>query len=272
MRLVGLHRSPSWACIVTDTSLQGCPCTPWTLESSVALHGLNLISRDTRLAQAEDLPHGKPHLAPPRPFSPPPFRAHESTLGATVSSLGWGSPPSMLDCPARSRVVYSRLPEERPRRAGTNQLRLVPSMRSLTASTCCSYPSLQAICVLLTVMGFGTFQGSRDVRIAPSAIAPYSRTAIRTLRRIPLVDSRTASPRPLPPWRSARLRDPRPHRRGGYCSVPLHPKALQLSLPGWPITSRLPARTYPWPLGGLPYRKGPPIDPKVSEQAPVCRT
>jgi hypothetical protein len=77
--------------------------------------------------------------------------------------------------------------------------------RSLTASTRSSTGSLQVCCALLPVMGFIVFRASdphRSCRSRCRVDPDRPHGAFRTPRRIPLVGSRTASLRPLPPRRS----------------------------------------------------------------------
>jgi hypothetical protein len=60
--------------------------------------------------------------------------------------------------------------------------------------------------------GHGVRRVSRFAARSASTVgwAPDSRDAVHTPRRIPLVGSRTASPRPLPPCRSTRSQTSRP--------------------------------------------------------------
>jgi hypothetical protein len=111
-------------------------------------------------------------------FAPPPFEPYGSTLGATVSSRSWGSPPSMIDS---SRLASLRpLPLSRGTASAHwyHPVRHVPPVWSCTTSAVCSAATLQACCVLLPVVGFDTFHGSCDVQANLSVITPAPRIAV----------------------------------------------------------------------------------------------
>jgi len=90
----------------------------------------------------------------------------------------------------------------------------VPSSWFLTTSTASSTQGLRVCCTPLPVLGFIAFPapGSRCFRRSIGRRDAFPAMRVRTLRRVPLVSSRTASLRPLP---SCRYRSPRPPR--GVC-------------------------------------------------------
>jgi len=81
----------------------------------------------------------------------------------------------------------------------------VPSAWFLTTSTGSSARRLQVYCALLPILGFAVFL-ARAAICTTEAVDGTTRTFLdgvcRTPRRIPLIRSRTVSPRPLPPCRS----------------------------------------------------------------------
>jgi hypothetical protein len=76
----------------------------------------------------------------------------------------------------------------------------VPSSWSLTTSTACSTRGLRVCCTPLTTLGFDAFpaQTPGGHPRVHRRVLRLSRAANRTLRRVPLISSRTASLRPLP--------------------------------------------------------------------------
>jgi len=132
----------------------------------------------------------------------------------------------------------------------------VPPAWFFTTSAGCSDPALQVCCTLLPDMGFAAFPVPDRCQIRRSArhAGHFSRRAI-TPRRIPLVDSRTASPRPValmllpldphrnavvPSSQSSRATPALPTRRSQSSSQD-HPGAEARSVPGWALDSKLSA-------------------------------
>ena len=77
----------------------------------------------------------------------------------------------------------------------------VPPSWSLTTSTACSTQGLRVCCTPLTTLRFDTFPAGTPRRIPEGLLwrgLRLPRAANRTLRRVPLISSRTASLRPLP--------------------------------------------------------------------------
>jgi hypothetical protein len=112
----------------------------------------------------------------------------------------------------------------------------VPSTRFLTALTAYSTRVLRACCIPLPTVRFVPFPtGSVNPPGGDLNPARLSRDAAHTLRRIPLVSSRTASPRPLPScrFRSLRRRFVSAVRLGsrGHLGCASDPKATCGSLP-----------------------------------------
>jgi len=95
-----------------------------------------------------------------------------------------------------------KAPESLLRIAGTTRRHLVPSSWFFTTSTASSARRLRVCCTPLPALRFAAFPAvdPRRTRRAPS-VGLVSRDAVRTLRRVPLVSSRTASLRPLPSYR-----------------------------------------------------------------------
>jgi hypothetical protein len=93
-------------------------------------------------------------------------------------------------------------PKSLPRFAGTTRRLPVPPSWSLTTSTVSSARSLRVCCAPLPALRFAAFPGvdPRRTRRAPT-VGLVSRDGSRTLRRVPLVSSRSASLRPLPSYR-----------------------------------------------------------------------
>jgi hypothetical protein len=143
-----------------------------------------------------------PSCSPPRTSSP--LHRISDQVATGVSTL---PPPCRMraSTPVRRPRGLSPLslaqPTRRPKAACQSQS-CAPS-RSLTASTRSSTGSLQVCCALLPVMGFIVLPASDPQTSAEAALEDpdLSHGAIRTPRRIPLVGSRTASLRPLPPRR-----------------------------------------------------------------------
>ena len=79
------------------------------------------------------------------------------------------------------------------------QARHVPSTCFLNITTAYSSFWLQVYFTLKTTMGFAAFP--RKLTVQTNAHFPFSRNAVHTPRRIPLISSRTASLRPLPSCR-----------------------------------------------------------------------
>jgi hypothetical protein len=109
---------------------------------------------------------------------------------------------------------------------GTTEKR-APSTWFHTTSTALTASDLRAYCSPLPILGFVVFRAMRPAGHLPKQGRRNRRVphnAVRTLRRIPLVDSRTASPRPLPSCRSPRRsrlpKQTRGHRRPGW--APIH--------------------------------------------------
>jgi len=127
----------------------------------------------------------------------------------------------------------------------------VPPSWFRTTSTASSARRLQVCCTLLPVLGFAAFRHAffRPSRGRPGDPTRFPATQARTLRRLPLASSRTASPRSLvftagrcPLAVTSRpLRRPRPSRRCRACSEE-------------PVDSRL--RRPPAEAGG--WRRSPP--------------
>jgi len=97
----------------------------------------------------------------------------------------------------------------------------VPSSWFHTTSTASSARRSRACCIPLPILGFAAFPANRRLPSANPAnrtcfvdALTLPRDAFHTPRRTPLADSRTASPRPLPPRRS-----PRSHLRTSFASV-----------------------------------------------------
>jgi hypothetical protein len=151
----------------------------------------------------------------PRPVRPggsllalrPAFRALATSAGTPRGLrrglellLSWDSPTSR---PSADRPSARPLPEAEASFGGTVPpvSRVSPSW-FLTTSAACSARGLRVCCTPLPALGFGAFpasasrtpEGARQVHRVP-------RVAVHTLRRVPLVSSRTASLRPLPSCR-----------------------------------------------------------------------
>jgi len=93
-------------------------------------------------------------------------------------------------------------PESPFRITGTTRRHPVPSSWFLTTSTAFSARRLRVCCTPLPALRFAAFPAvdPRRTRRAPT-VGLVSRDAVRTLRRVPLVNSRTASLRPFPSYR-----------------------------------------------------------------------
>jgi hypothetical protein len=119
------------------------------------------------------------------------------------SRLSWDSPHPSIDIVSS---VHSRERRRSHRPVGTTAKHVPPSWFR-TTSTVCSARKSRACCIPLPIVGFAAFSGKPSQAPAPVHDFLSPRDAVHTLRRIPLTSSRTASPRPLPSCRSARLRD-----------------------------------------------------------------
>lgn len=97
----------------------------------------------------------------------------------------------------------------------------VPPAWSCTTSTAYSALALRAYCISLPIMGFAVFSSSPNVQVAPSVHAPSPHRSC-TLRRIPLVNSRTSSPRPIPSCRFCLSAESATHRPA--FTKPLRPR------------------------------------------------
>jgi hypothetical protein len=168
-----------------------------------ALHDLDATTRDAHSAREPRHPKA-PQLTSSSKFHSP---LHRSCL--TGRHLAQRSPAEAggrcLPCsiaPAQRRCVHSHRPERRLRRAGTTQYvpfhpcglsplrRFAPQRICRFVAPCCRSWGSTRFAVRAT---FGQVRRS-------SLLIPVSH--VRTLQRMPPIDSRTVSPRPLPPWRS----------------------------------------------------------------------
>jgi len=171
--------------------------------SLAALHDLDATTRDAHSAREPRNPRAPPLTSSSKFHSP----LHRSCL--TGRHLAQRSPAEAggrcLPCsiaPAQRRCVHSHRLERRLRHAGTTQhvpfhpcglsplRRLAPQRLCRFIAPCCRSWGSTRFAVRAT---FGQVRRS-------SLLIPVSH--VRTLQRMPLIDSRTVSPRPLPPWRS----------------------------------------------------------------------
>jgi hypothetical protein len=154
----------------------------------------------------------------------PVFRALVTSAGTPRSCrssfellLSWDSPTYR---PSADRPSARPLPEAEASFGSTvPPVVLVPPSWFLTTSAAFSAQGLQVCCALLPAVGF-------DALPAPASRPPegtlqdrrVSRAAFHTLRRVPLVSSRTASLRPLPSC----------HYRTPFAPEPARPKSSAL--------------------------------------------
>jgi hypothetical protein len=141
------------------------------------------------------------------------FRALAASLEPLASNRSptWVPPPVTFSRSPLCRIHPLRL--LRVHRSALSGRRFqapthVPSSWSLTTSTVYSASGSRVCCAPLPTMGFAAFRAwPFHHRLRTNPVTPWSdirspRDAIHTLRRVPLISSRTAFPRPLPSCRS----------------------------------------------------------------------
>lgn len=162
--------------------------------SNADLRGLQLASSETR-----------PRLAIPADHHP--LLGFVTNRPSIVQQRAVHSPPSL------PRTFGVPVPAEHV----TFHPRGFSPPRRLSPARC-----LQVYCTLHPILGFETFPASLGERIRQSNLPGLA----ITLRRLPLVGSRAASPRPLPPWRlrrgtpdplSSESTSPFPHKKLEPC-------------------------------------------------------
>jgi hypothetical protein len=146
----------------------------------------------------------------------------ELSLRAGCSLLSWDS-SACSSPPTFTPGVHSRSPRA-PSAEPYQGLGPVPPSRFLTALTACSTRVPRACCIPLPAMRFAAFPArSASPPGGGLSTARLSRDAAHTLRRMFLVGSRTASPRPaallsllLAVRRRSRVAEPRLEHRGAW--------------------------------------------------------
>ena len=185
--------------------------------------------------------------------SPPPKRPRAPPLVGFAALRPSAVRPSVCTLPEAEASFEPALP----------RANLVPPSWSLTTSTVCSTQGLRVCCTPLPAMGFDAFPGPASS--SPEGVLddlPVPRAAGHTLRRVPLISSRTASLRPLPSCLCCTLSLPGPARPKPSVAPSLQPRLpdrCQCAAAGRSRCQRV-RRRRPKPL---PTRVRP-VEPKLS--------